>query len=58
MKLNAINFDGVFSKRWNVKIINNLSDVQGLNKAYATTDNVYLNNNVRMSYDKARASFV
>ena len=28
-----------------IKIINNLSDVQGLNKAYATTDNVYLNNN-------------
>ena len=27
------------------KMINNLSDVQGLNKAYATTDNVYLNNN-------------
>ena len=28
-----------------IKIINNLTDVQGLNKAYATTDNVYLNNN-------------
>ena len=28
-----------------IKIINSLSDVQGLNAAYATNDNVYLNNN-------------
>ena len=28
-----------------IKLINNLTDVQGLNRAYATDDNVYLNNN-------------
>ena len=27
------------------KLINNLTDVQGLNRAYATNDNVFLNNN-------------
>ena len=27
------------------KLINNLTDVQGLNRAYATDDNVFLNNN-------------
>ena len=27
------------------KLINTMSDVEGLNKAYATDDNVYLNNN-------------
>ena len=28
-----------------VKLINTLTDVQGLNKSYGTNDNVYLNNN-------------
>ena len=28
-----------------IKTINNLTDVQGLNRAYATDDNVFLNNN-------------
>ena len=34
------------------KLINNLTDVQGLNRAYATNDNVFLNNTMYISGTK------